>query len=87
MTTVLEATPKKARGIVAGFTQQGFSAGYLFASALHLAMSKYCNFDPTSRLLKRRRQIQVGSTLLAWGRTLRCTTCDPFDYTLLLCDC
>ncbi|KAF2100711.1 MFS general substrate transporter [Rhizodiscina lignyota] len=41
MAAVLEATPQKARGIVAGSTQQGFAAGYLFASGLHLAMSKY----------------------------------------------
>jgi hypothetical protein len=39
MAMVLEAVPRKARGIVAGFTQQGFAAGYLFASGLHLAMS------------------------------------------------
>ncbi|RAK95840.1 MFS general substrate transporter [Aspergillus ibericus CBS 121593] len=41
MATVLEAVPEKARGVVAGFTQQGFSAGYLFASGLHLAMNPY----------------------------------------------
>ncbi|KAH8810934.1 major facilitator superfamily domain-containing protein [Xylogone sp. PMI_703] len=41
MATVLEATPRKARGIVGGFTQQGFAAGYLLCSAFHLAMSKY----------------------------------------------
>lgn len=40
MATVLEAVPEKSRGVVAGFTQQGFSSGYLFASGLHLAMSK-----------------------------------------------
>ncbi|KAJ5522700.1 MFS general substrate transporter [Penicillium frequentans] len=41
MSTVLEAVPERARGVVAGFTQQGFSAGYLFASGLHLAMDPY----------------------------------------------
>jgi SHS family lactate transporter-like MFS transporter len=41
MSTVLEAVPERARGVVAGFTQQGFSAGYLFASGLHLAMGEY----------------------------------------------
>ncbi|PYH89944.1 MFS general substrate transporter [Aspergillus ellipticus CBS 707.79] len=41
MATVLEAVPEKARGVVAGFTQQGFSAGYLFASGLHLGMNPY----------------------------------------------
>ncbi|RFU33115.1 hypothetical protein B7463_g3225, partial [Scytalidium lignicola] len=41
MATVLEATPRKARGIVSGFTQQGFASGYMLASGLHLAMSKY----------------------------------------------
>lgn len=40
MATVLEAVPEKSRGVVAGFTQQGFSSGYLFASGLHLAMSR-----------------------------------------------
>ena len=39
MAMVLEAVPRKSRGIVAGFTQQGFAAGYLLASGLHLAMS------------------------------------------------
>lgn len=39
MAMVLEAVPRRARGVVAGFTQQGFAAGYLFASGLHLAMS------------------------------------------------
>lgn len=41
MSTVLEAVPERARGVVAGFTQQGFSAGYLFASGLHLAMGEF----------------------------------------------
>jgi len=41
MATVLEAVPRRARGIVAGFTQQGFAAGYLFASGLNLAMTPY----------------------------------------------
>ncbi|KAI2880153.1 hypothetical protein CBS76997_9920 [Aspergillus niger] len=41
MATVLEAVPEKSRGVVAGFTQQGFSSGYLFASGLHLAMNGY----------------------------------------------
>ncbi|CRG87020.1 Putative sialic acid transporter [Talaromyces islandicus] len=41
MAMVLEAVPRRARGVVAGFTQQGFSAGYLFASGLHLAMNNY----------------------------------------------
>ncbi|PWY90222.1 MFS general substrate transporter [Aspergillus heteromorphus CBS 117.55] len=41
MATVLEAVPARARGVVAGFTQQGFSAGYLFASGLHLGMNPY----------------------------------------------
>lgn len=40
MATVLEAVPQRSRGIVSGITQQGFSAGYLLASGLHLAMSK-----------------------------------------------
>ena len=40
MATALEATPRRARGIVAGFTQQGFAAGYMLASGFHLAMSK-----------------------------------------------
>lgn len=41
MATLLESLPRKARGIAAGLTQQGFAAGYLLASGLHLAMSKY----------------------------------------------
>ncbi|KAJ6014211.1 MFS general substrate transporter [Penicillium herquei] len=41
MSTVLESVPEKARGVVAGFTQQGFSAGYLLASGFHLAMNPY----------------------------------------------
>lgn len=41
MAAVLEAVPRKARGIVGGFTQQGFAAGYMLASAFHLAMCKY----------------------------------------------
>jgi SHS family lactate transporter-like MFS transporter len=41
MAMVLEAVPRRARGVVAGVTQQGFSAGYLFASGLHLAMSEW----------------------------------------------
>ena len=41
MAAVLEATPRKSRGIVAGFTQQGFAAGYMLASGFHLAMSEY----------------------------------------------
>jgi MFS transporter, SHS family, lactate transporter len=40
MATALEATPRRTRGIVAGFTQQGFAAGYMLASGFHLAMSK-----------------------------------------------
>jgi SHS family lactate transporter-like MFS transporter len=40
MAAALEATPRRARGIVAGFTQQGFAAGYMLASGFHLAMSK-----------------------------------------------
>jgi MFS transporter, SHS family, lactate transporter len=39
MATALEATPRRARGVVAGFTQQGFAAGYMLASGFHLAMS------------------------------------------------
>ncbi|OAA54606.1 Major facilitator superfamily domain, general substrate transporter [Niveomyces insectorum RCEF 264] len=38
MAAVTEAMPRAARGIVAGFTQQGFSAGNLLASGFHLAM-------------------------------------------------
>jgi MFS transporter, SHS family, lactate transporter len=38
MATVLESVPRKARGIVGGFTQQGFAAGYMLASGFHLAM-------------------------------------------------
>lgn len=45
MAMVLEAVPRRARGVVAGFTQQGFSAGYLFASGFHLAMSESCIVD------------------------------------------
>lgn len=41
MATVLESVPRKARGIVGGFTQQGFAAGYLLASGFHLAMCEY----------------------------------------------
>ena len=41
MATVLESVPRKARGIVGGFTQQGFAAGYLLASGFHLAMCQY----------------------------------------------
>ena len=40
MATLLESLPRKARGIAAGLTQQGFAAGYLLASGFHLAMSK-----------------------------------------------
>jgi SHS family lactate transporter-like MFS transporter len=40
MSAVLEAVPKKSRGIVAGLTQQGYAAGYLLASGFHLAMSE-----------------------------------------------
>ena len=46
MATVLEAVPERSRGIVSGITQQGFSAGYLLASGLHLAMSK-CFLHPS----------------------------------------
>ncbi|KAI0977636.1 major facilitator superfamily domain-containing protein [Xylaria arbuscula] len=41
MAACLEAVPKKARGAVGGFTQQGFAAGNLLASAFHLATNKY----------------------------------------------
>ncbi|KAI0428708.1 major facilitator superfamily domain-containing protein [Xylaria sp. FL1042] len=41
MAACLEAVPRKARGAVGGFTQQGFAAGNLLASAFHLATSKY----------------------------------------------
>ncbi|CAK7228177.1 hypothetical protein SBRCBS47491_006815 [Sporothrix bragantina] len=41
MACLLEAMPRSTRGTVAGFTQQGFSAGNLFASGLNLAMNKY----------------------------------------------
>lgn len=41
MAAVLEAVPRKSRGVVAGFTQQGFGAGNMIASGLHLAMSKF----------------------------------------------
>ncbi|CZR66508.1 uncharacterized protein PAC_16409 [Phialocephala subalpina] len=41
MAACLEATPRRARGIVAGLTQQGFAAGYMLASGFHLAMSNY----------------------------------------------
>jgi MFS transporter, SHS family, lactate transporter len=47
MAMVMEAVPRRSRGIVAGFTQQGFSAGYLFASGLHLAMSEF--LDPLKK--------------------------------------
>ncbi len=40
MAAVLGAVPRHARGAVAGFTQQGFGAGNMIASGLHLAMSK-----------------------------------------------
>jgi MFS family permease len=40
MAAVLAAVPHHARGTVAGFTQQGFGAGNLIASGLHLGMSK-----------------------------------------------
>lgn len=40
MATAMEATPRRARGIVAGFTQQGFAAGYMLASGFNLAMGK-----------------------------------------------
>lgn len=40
MAAVLEAVPREARGVVAGFTQQGFGAGNMIASGLHLAMGK-----------------------------------------------
>jgi SHS family lactate transporter-like MFS transporter len=43
MASVLESVPRKARGIVGGFTQQGFAAGYLLASGFHLAMCE--NYD------------------------------------------
>lgn len=39
MAACLEAVPRKARGAVGGFTQQGFAAGNLLASAFHLATS------------------------------------------------
>ncbi|KAE8446019.1 hypothetical protein EG329_012658 [Mollisiaceae sp. DMI_Dod_QoI] len=41
MAACLEATPRRARGIVAGLTQQGFAAGYMLASGFHLAMANY----------------------------------------------
>ncbi|KAI0904540.1 major facilitator superfamily domain-containing protein [Ustulina deusta] len=41
MAACLEAVPRKARGAVGGFTQQGFAAGNLLASAFHLATNKY----------------------------------------------
>ncbi|CAL5870428.1 uncharacterized protein PFLUO_LOCUS4664 [Penicillium psychrofluorescens] len=41
MAAVLEAVPREARGVVAGFTQQGFGAGNMIASGLHLAMENY----------------------------------------------
>jgi len=54
MATALEATPRRARGIVAGFTQQGFAAGYMLASGFHLAMSKisFTNSSTICILLK-----------------------------------
>ena len=64
MATVLEAVPRRARGIVAGFTQQGFAAGYLLASGLHLAMSEYnveARFVPT---LTDCRSVWLACTLL-----------------------
>jgi SHS family lactate transporter-like MFS transporter len=44
MAMVLEAVPRRSRGLVAGFTQQGFSSGYLLASGLHLALSESTPF-------------------------------------------
>ncbi|KAI1425234.1 major facilitator superfamily domain-containing protein [Xylaria sp. FL1777] len=41
MAACLEAVPREARGAVGGFTQQGFAAGNLLASAFHLATNKY----------------------------------------------
>ncbi|KAH8652182.1 major facilitator superfamily domain-containing protein [Xylariales sp. PMI_506] len=41
MAAVLEAVPREARGAVAGFTQQGFAAGNMIASGIHLGMNKY----------------------------------------------
>jgi hypothetical protein len=46
MAMAMEATPRRARGIVAGFTQQGFAAGYMLASGFHLAMGTYLNDTP-----------------------------------------
>jgi SHS family lactate transporter-like MFS transporter len=40
MAAVLEAVPRQSRGAVAGFTQQGFAAGNMIASGIHLGMSK-----------------------------------------------
>jgi SHS family lactate transporter-like MFS transporter len=47
MAMVLEAIPERTRGVVAGSTQQGFSAGYLIASGLHLAMGKNASPFPS----------------------------------------
>ncbi|OAA55068.1 Major facilitator superfamily domain, general substrate transporter [Niveomyces insectorum RCEF 264] len=41
MATLLEAVPRRSRGTVAGFTQQGFSAGFILASGFNLATNKY----------------------------------------------
>ncbi|GAD98097.1 hypothetical protein ANI_1_1346144 [Paecilomyces variotii No. 5] len=41
MAAVLEAVPKEARGVVGGFTQQGFGAGNLIASGLNLGLSDH----------------------------------------------
>jgi hypothetical protein len=49
MATALEATPRRARGIVAGFTQQGFAAGYMLASGFHLAMGMNSTTTPQHR--------------------------------------
>ncbi|XDG05667.1 hypothetical protein ABKA04_005282 [Annulohypoxylon sp. FPYF3050] len=38
MAAAMEAVPREARGIVGGFTQQGFGAGNMLASGFHLAM-------------------------------------------------
>lgn len=70
MAAVLEAVPREARGVVAGFTQQGFGAGNMIASGLHLAMGKpvfsFAAYGKTKQVTRLRtiRELRMAIPLL-----------------------
>lgn len=66
MAAVLENVPRRARGIVGGFTQQGFAAGYLLASGFHLAMCENYYTSP----YRPRTQLICSSTVPMAGFVL-----------------